>query len=205
MIVLFRFKFWRRKKLKELFWRKWNKGWHQLWRIWFAFGGRGLDMKKAILFLERIVFRRCLHAWEDRVQKGISSTNHIVLFDHVIDCQPMGSRLASRMWGRRLQYIRMQAIAFALLQTLRSPLPVCRTSHTWRDSAFFFAHHPRSKTALSPSFFYSSIISIQLSTGYFSFLFSPKAVILTKTFFRFIVKKRRLAFLLLLVVYVNLS
>jgi hypothetical protein len=26
--------------------------------------------------------------------------------------------------------------------------------------------------------------------GYFSFLFSPKAVILTKTFFRFIVKKR---------------
>ncbi len=79
---------------------------------------------------------------QPRVQKGNVSTNRGPRLGHVTTRCPMGRHLASQMWGRRLQYKRMQAIAFALFaakaETSPTPLPAAPACPhcTWRDTAF---------------------------------------------------------------------
>ena len=129
--------------------------------------GKGLLLEKKV-FLERIVVS-CVggqsskghEIGQPRVQKGISLTNRIEQLSHVIVEEPMGRHLASRMWGRRLQYIssadtRTYAgncfCPFAKAETIHPPHPHLSSlaRHTREDETVLsFSHHPRSKSSLA--------------------------------------------------------
>ncbi len=182
MIVLFRFKFWRRKSWKNFSEENGTKDGTSfgefdsplvaevsIWRKQFYFWNESSSVDACMR--GRTEFKRA-RDWSTQGSKGhLLNQSHCSVWSR--------DRLSANGKSFGLSNVRAEVTVhtyagncfcpFADTSITPACLPVCRTSHTWTDSAFFFAHHPRSKTALSPSFFYSSIILIQFSTGYFFF------------------------------------